>query len=59
VILECNGNPLHFGYQLAFQRGFMNPDMMMKLKPLIARNSPGFVERLRRLGEQQRQRGAA
>jgi hypothetical protein len=59
VMLECNSNPLHFGYQLAFQRGFMNPDMMMKLKPLIARNSPGFVERLRRLGEQQRQRGAA
>ena len=57
VILECNGTPLHFSYQLAFGRGFMNPDIMAKLRPIIEKNSPRFIEKLRRMGAEYQNKG--
>jgi hypothetical protein len=54
VILEANANPIHFGYQLGHQRGIMNPDIMAKLRPIIAQQNPGFRQKLIRLGEQAR-----
>ena len=56
VILECNSNPIHFGYQLGHQRGFLNADIRAKLDPVIARQNPGWRAKLVRLGAEARSR---
>lgn len=56
VILECNSNPIHFGYQLGHQRGFLNPAIRSRLDPVIALKNPGWRAKLIRLGSEARSR---
>lgn len=37
VIVECNSNPFHTLYQIAFSRGILNPDLKPVLDRVIAR----------------------
>jgi hypothetical protein len=53
VILECNANPIHFGYQLGFRRGFMNPEIMARIAPILAKSGTGWRKKMQKIQAEQ------
>lgn len=49
ALIECNDNPFHMLYQLAFRRGIRNPDFMPVFERVAARSKQLFDEKEARI----------